>query len=305
MPEIWELRQKQSLDLDSKVILSNNRIKEWYNYHDGNVYVSFSGGKDSTVLLHLVRNIYPDVPAVFIDTGLEYPEIRNFVKETNNVTWLKPKTNFKNVIEKYGYPIISKEQSLFIEEVRTTKSEYLRDVRLNGKGPKKYGKISNKWKKLVDSPFKISSKCCNVMKKKPLKEYNLQNKRYPFVGNLASEGRLRTTTYLRYGCNNFMGKNPISTPLSFWNTPDIWEYIKKYNIKYSKIYDMGYERTGCMFCMFGVHMEKQPNRFQQMEKTHPNQYKFCMNDLNLKHVLDHIGVEYKNKQITFKDDHEN
>lgn len=68
------------------------------------MYVSFSGGKDSTVLLDLVRSEYPNVKAVFVDTGLEYPEIRSFVKTFDNVEILKPKKNFKQVIQEYGYP---------------------------------------------------------------------------------------------------------------------------------------------------------------------------------------------------------
>ena len=109
---IDDLKQRQSLPLNIKVRMTQQRIREWVNEFgiDG-VYVSFSGGKDSTVLLHLAREIYPDIPAVFVDTGLEYPEIREFVKKFENVTWLKPSMNFKQVIEKYGYPFISKEVS--------------------------------------------------------------------------------------------------------------------------------------------------------------------------------------------------
>ena len=65
MHQIWELQQMQSLPLSAKVVMTQQRIREWYEHWDGMVYVSFSGGKDSTVLLHLVRDMYPDVPAVF------------------------------------------------------------------------------------------------------------------------------------------------------------------------------------------------------------------------------------------------
>lgn len=138
--EKWQLQQLQGLPLEVKIKKTQERIKEWYEHFDGQVYVSFSGGKDSTVLLHIVREIYPDVEAVFVDTGLEYPEIRDFVKTFDNVTWLKPKMNFKQVIEKYGYPLISKEVSQKIYEYRQNpsgirnrqfdaNSEYIKKIR--------------------------------------------------------------------------------------------------------------------------------------------------------------------------------
>ena len=112
---IQELQYKQKLPLDVKVRMTQNRIREWVReYGTSGVYVSFSGGKDSTVLLHIVREMYPDIPAVFVDTGLEYPEIREFVRTFDNVDWIRPKMNFKKVIETYGYPFISKEMSSII-----------------------------------------------------------------------------------------------------------------------------------------------------------------------------------------------
>lgn len=109
---ISDLYQMQSLPLSIKVRMTQNRIRGWINeYGEDGVYVSFSGGKDSTVLLDIVRKLYPDVLAVFVDTGLEYPEIREFVKSFDNVEWLRPKKTFRQVIEEYGYPFISKEVS--------------------------------------------------------------------------------------------------------------------------------------------------------------------------------------------------
>lgn len=105
----YELQQYQSLGLDAKVRMTKQRIKEWYEYWDGEVFVSFSGGKDSTVLLHLARQMYPDVKAVFSDTGLELPEIRKFAFATDNVEAIRPNMRFVDVIAEYGYPLISKE----------------------------------------------------------------------------------------------------------------------------------------------------------------------------------------------------
>lgn len=109
---MWELRQMQSLPLQAKIRMTILRIRAWVDeYGENGVYVSFSGGKDSTVLLDIVRKNFPNVRAVFFDTGLEYPEIREFVKGYDNVDWIRPKMNFHEVITKYGYPFISKEVS--------------------------------------------------------------------------------------------------------------------------------------------------------------------------------------------------
>ena len=108
-----DLYQWQSLPLNIKIRMTERRIRDWVSEFgiDG-VYVSFSGGKDSTVLLDIARKMYGDeIKAVFFDTGLEYPEIRSFVKSTNNVEIIKPKMSFKQVVEKYGFPFISKEVS--------------------------------------------------------------------------------------------------------------------------------------------------------------------------------------------------
>lgn len=109
---IQELQYKQGLPLEVKVRMTQNRIREWVREFGTNgVYIAFSGGKDSTVLLHIVREMYPEVPAMFSDTGLEYPEIREFVRTFDNVDWIKPKMNFKEIIGRYGYPFLSKELS--------------------------------------------------------------------------------------------------------------------------------------------------------------------------------------------------
>ncbi|ETR69775.1 MAG: hypothetical protein OMM_03702 [Candidatus Magnetoglobus multicellularis str. Araruama] len=152
--------------------------------------------------------------------------------------------------------------------------------------------IPKKWKYLLDSPFEISSYCCTIMKKLPFSSYETKSRKKPFIGTMAIESNARKRFYLKSGCNSFDAKKPKSTPLAFWNEEDIWAYIKKYDIEYSKIYDMGYERTGCMFCMFGVQYDDEPNRFQRMRQTHPRQHNYCINKLGCGKVLDFIGVNY-------------
>lgn len=86
----------QSWPLERKIQVTQTRIVEWYQKFNGQVYVSFSGGKDSTVLLDIARRIYPDIEAVFINTGLEYPEVRQFALSKENVTALRPEMDFSD-----------------------------------------------------------------------------------------------------------------------------------------------------------------------------------------------------------------
>lgn len=230
--------------------------------------------------------MYPDVPAVFIDTGLEYPELRKFaIKLADEV--LKPKMKFTEVITKYGYPVISKEQAMYLYEYRTTKSEVLKNKRINGDARGSY-KISKKWQRLINSDFNISHYCCNVMKKKPFKVYEKTSGRKCIVGTMTEESSLRKNEWLRNGCNAFEDKRPMSKPLSVWTEQDILQYIIKYNLPYASVYGeikqneegkyycTQCNRTGCVFCAFGAHLEKEPNRFQRLKQTHPKLYDYCI-----------------------------
>lgn len=307
-----DLKAMQAWSFDRKVAVTQTRIIEWYIKNNGQVYVSFSGGKDSTVLLDLARRIYPDIPAVFIDTGLEYPEIREFVKTVENVTWLRPEMNFKKVIETYGYPIISKDVAKQISAARRGAKNAV--LAFDGKdvvgNETEYRKRYKKWKDLYQSDIPISEKCCDIMKKHPAKMYEKKETgRKPILATMAEESVLRKNVWLQNGCNSFDGVRPKSQPMSFWTEQDVLEYIVRFELPYAKIYGdivkdengkyrtTGAQRTGCMFCMFGAHLEKEPNRFQRMKETHPKQYDFCMKPkaeggLGLAEVLDYIGVKH-------------
>lgn len=297
--ESWQLRAKQKLSLDKKIELSKLKISQFLKELDGNVHVSFSGGKDSTVLLSLIRGMGIDVPAIFVDTGLEYPEIKEFVKNTDNIIILRPQKSFKEVIERWGYPVISKDVSMAISRYRSSRErgdEHMMKYRLTGKRKNgvidRLGVIPKKWQYLIDAPFKISDYCCDVLKKTPLKTYERKSGTRPLVGIMASDSHRRKLDYLRTGCNIFKKGKEISMPLSFWRDKDVWRYLKKNKIPYSKIYDLGEERTGCIYCMFGCHLERKPNRFQRMYHIHPKLYDYCIYKLDLRTVLNYINVPF-------------
>ena len=111
---LTDLMQMQSLPLEVKVRMTAQRIDRWVDeFGEEGCYVSFSGGKDSTVLQDIVRNVcgYKKIPSVFVDVPTQYPELREFATSFENVTVLKPKISFMDVCEKYGFPLISKEVS--------------------------------------------------------------------------------------------------------------------------------------------------------------------------------------------------
>lgn len=162
-----------------------------------------------------------------------------------------------------------------------------------------------KYKFFLNAPFKISQKCCGVMKKNPSHNYTKETGRKPITAQMASESRLRTQKWLQHGCNMFDAKNPISNPMSFWLEQDVYQYIKENNLKIASVYGdivvkdsglqgqvnihdylndyreceyctTGCDRTGCMFCGYGLHLDKSPNRFERMAITHPNSYDYLM-----------------------------
>lgn len=232
-----ELKLLQNLPFSVKLRKTQQRIREWYEHWGGQVYVSISG-KDSTVLLDIVRKIYPNVPAVYVDTGLEYPEVRELALSHENVIVLHPKKVFWQVVRDEGYPIISKEVSECISQARKSlqsgKYKYRLD-KLNGIGKNSMFDLS-KWKSLLDVPFKISNKCCSIMKKYPVHKFAHESGLKPMTGQMASESRLRTQQWLKNGCNGFDMKEPISNPMSFWNEQDVLTYIKEYDVKIPSVY---------------------------------------------------------------------
>ena len=290
--ELSYLRQRQSNPLEVKVQMSLIRIREWYERWDGDVFVSYSGGKDSDVLLHLVRSIYPKVTAMMLNTRIEYPAVIKHCHQIPNIQFVKPQMRFSEVLSKYGYPVVSKEQSLYIYQCRNTNSDKLRQKRLHGSpGKPQQGKISNKWQYLLDAPFMISDKCCYALKKKPADQFVKHSGLKPFLGTKACDSWLREMDVLRYGCNAICNR-PAGRPISFWLDEDIYKYIEQEDIEICSLYEEGYRSTGCMFCCFGLHMESEPNRLQRLAKTNPRLWSYGIHELGIGNVLDFMDIDY-------------
>jgi len=187
----------------------------------------------------------------------------------------------------------------------------------------------SRWLFAVNAPFYISNKCCNIMKKNPAHKYQKETGRRMMSGQMASESRLRTSNWLRYGCNGFDMKTPVSNPMAFWTEQDVLLYIYTKHLPICSVYGdivkdsgdgvegqmdledvygkelfdlgrpllktTGCNRTGCMFCGFGCHLEKPgEGRFERMKETHPRLYEYVFADgITVYTVKDKNGYEIK------------
>ncbi|WP_244432495.1 phosphoadenosine phosphosulfate reductase [Desulfocurvibacter africanus] len=315
-PEAQEqLRMLRELPLEAKIERSLQVISCWYEAWDGKVAVSYSGGKDSELVRWLVGQVFKDVPAVCVNTGLEYPEVLRRARESGAIM-LRPKMPFHKVIQDYGWPLISKRVARGINILRNPTSANANVYRLYDEGINRFGepvarfRVPNRWRFLVTAPFPVSDECCNLMKKAPIKPWQRETGRMPILGIVASDSDAREKNYLQHGCNAYDLKNPRSTPLGFWTEQDVLACIRKYKIQIANVYGdivedesgqlstTGVRNTGCVFCGFGLHMDETPTRFQRMAETHPRLWEFCMHKLGMLQVLDYCRAHVPSAAVS-------
>lgn len=247
-------------------------------------YLSFSGGKDSTILHYLLDIALPNnkIPRVFINTGIEYIDIYKFVKELaskdSRFVIIQPTKPIKEILEKYGYPFKSKEHSLRIDQFnRGMNSNYIKKYI---SGYDKNGKPCSfvcpeilKYQFEERGKYNYSSQCCNKLKKEPAHKWQKENhKSIVITGMRAEEGGNRK----RLGCIiTSKGKVVKFHPLI--KVDDEWEneFVKRNNIQLCKLYYPPYNfiRTGCKFCPYSLELAKQlevghrllPNETKQAE----------------------------------------
>lgn len=319
------LKEMQSYPLDMKISFTKSRIREFVRKE--NAYFSFSGGKDSEVLVYIgaetLKDLgYTEMHVTYVNTGLEYLSVRDFVEEFCNYVEkevgikiilhkLTPKRNFLSVLTDEGYPVISKEVSQCIREARcglqNNDGSYSYQIeKLNGTHMDKNGNLSAynmpRYKFLLDAPFMISEKCCNITKKDPAKKFEEESGLAPIMATMACESRLRKTKWINNGCNVFDGERPNSCPMSFWVTNDVLEYIYKENLPIAPAYERvvaeseiygqmdilsflgayegckycttGCDRTGCIFCLFGITQDLE--RILRLQKMEPKRADYVL-----------------------------
>lgn len=291
---LQDLRERQKWTLDQKIDHSLGVIEQFYNTLNGNVYVAFSGGKDSTTLYWLARRLYPDIKAVFCNTRNEYPEITKFVlgmkKEGYNIDIVIPEYKPHEVVSMFGFPLVSKQTSNLVWYKRNRPDTQKAEQAVNNDRTS-IARVAYKYRYLFDTPYEVSDKCCEYLKKRPMHKYDLEHGVSPILGTMACESKMRESSYVRLGqCNTFNNRDKRkqkSRPLSIWLEEDVWECINRYNIPICEIYtkEGGLTRTGCACCGFGAQFDDD-NRMLYAYEHYPRIYDYFMG-------FENNGVSYR------------
>ena len=319
-----DLQELQQMSLSDKIQNTMAKLMEFYDGVNGNCYISCSGGADSIVLYDIAKRFVEDISprykfkVVFDDTGLEEPTVRATALAIPDVQVVKPEMPFIKVLTEIGYPLVSKEVSECVNNARLhlsgggmqdTSERYVDLANLPQRVQKILGILPNqrgtpnasrfncvKYKPLINAPFRISNRCCDIMKKRPMGKL----KEKPIIATMTEESANRKTAWLKTGCNSFTGKI-ASRPMSFWTKQDVLQYIKKYKVKIADCYGQvipvdkdnnltfeeikdhyifsGVQRSGCIFCMLGCHLDTRKggiNRFALLKQTQPKLFDYCM-----------------------------
>jgi 3'-phosphoadenosine 5'-phosphosulfate sulfotransferase (PAPS reductase)/FAD synthetase len=245
------LNNTDNIPLDEKINASKRIIQKALNSCT-HPTISWSGGKDSTVLLHMVRHFLPDIPTIFVDLDCLFPETKVYINELrtkwnlNLHTTRSEEYDFKSLTKKYGYPIFGKNIANNVERARRTNN--LRK------------QLSPFEVFLVKIQANISSKCSQFLLERPckIKEHEFRSD-LKFIGLRALESRARVRLWADYGdiyvVKDYYGKaKPITkcNPISMWSEKDIWDYFERFKIPRCKIYEMGYHRNGCWTCAMAI-----------------------------------------------------
>lgn len=294
-----------SLFLEIAVQEAIERIKRAYAQTNGKIFLSFSGGKDSTVLAELIKmaDLPTDVPFVFANTGIELDATYEFVKnyDYSNMVVIKPRKPFAHIIRDYGVPALSKTKSQFLNTyqnaLRDGKNplDSVRVTRLLGLTGDGRDRIANKHLHFLhpDHEYRIANQCCQYMKKYPFEDYAKEHgMEGTYAGIRVAEGGVRATAYK--SCTVFRKKGKrdelLSMPIYDWSDELVEQFIEAYGVKLSRAYtEYGQRRTGCIGCPFSKDLEQDLPMLQEKE---PLKYKAVMKWLGT--VYMDMGIELPN-----------
>jgi len=269
---IQNLKKYWNLSLDTKIKISKRIIQDTLSCSDSPV-ICWSGGKDSTVLLHLILQLKPDIPVIHIDAGVLYPETEDFVKYLSNLWQLnmhigRPlnEETFWVCVEKFGWPILGKSVAQSVEKA----------IRSGNYRPQ----MSNLEKRLAENGIRISAKCAEYILVKPTKRIEQKLKAdVKFVGMLASESNARIRLFVDHGfyyeVKRYYGRGrniKKCSPLFMWREEDIWQYHRLYEVPYCHIYKLGHVRNGCWPCAMGI----RNGQLSRLRNSHPHLFRYLM-----------------------------
>lgn len=299
-----QLTELQALDLDAKIKWARERIKRALNKLKKPA-LAFSAGKDSTVLLHMIRQYEPGIITIYVNTSIEFPECVRFarwIRDEWDLTFYeaKPEVTFWWVVKEYGWPLLGKSFGVGGVAHKESRAMFFDDLAARGELTGAYA---------IQAEVPISSACCTFLKERPSgkiqKRLGIDGL---FLGIMASESRQRMFNFLQYGEWYYAKSQKLwkSHPLAIWSDEDVWGYIRRFGLPYAALYDMGYhdektgewiahKRNGCMFC--GMDLRFPNNHLAIMRRTHPKAWNTIMRKKGLGKVLLQLRLALDKHQL--------
>lgn len=299
-----QLRELQARDLDFKIAWARQRIERALSQLH-TPCLAFSAGKDSTVLLHLLRQYVPNILTNYGNTTIEFPECVKFARWLRdewslNFHEARPDVTFWEVVREYGWPLLGKTFGVGGVAHKSSRERFFDDLAARGELTGQYA---------IQAEVPISSACCTFLKERPSRKLQKrQGVDGVFLGIMASESRQRLFNFLQYGEWYFPKSQGVwkCHPMAIWNDQDVWDYIHRFDVPYAALYDMGYhdektgewishKRNGCMFC--GMDLRFKNNHLAIMRRTHPKAWNVLMKKKGLGRVLLQLRLALDNHQL--------
>lgn len=261
---LQELRTMQNLPLHKKIEQTRKTLSTILQQHRRPI-IAWSGGKDSTVLLHIALDHNQDVDVVWCNTGVEFPECIHFVLEMRNKWNLKlhiakPETTFWKVVNEFGWPMLGKGSSGGWQS---------RAAYLERKGQHRIAKATR--------DAQIAAACCRLLKEKPSdKLYRELEIDCVVLGSMVAESRQRFLIWAQKGDYYYAHSEGRykAWPMYAWTEEDVWEYHTISGLPHSKIYDMGHRRNGCWPCLMDIRFPD--NKLRALRLSHPKLWHFLI-----------------------------